>query len=46
MEKNTLRAISRVYGGGKALSEGEANEIAERYGAWQGYWAHYLRAAT
>lgn len=45
MEKNTLAAISRVYGGGKTLSEGEAKEIAGRYGAWQGYWAHYLRAA-
>jgi DNA-3-methyladenine glycosylase II len=44
MEKNTLRAISRVYAGGKALSEEEAKEIAERYGAWRGYWAHYLRA--
>lgn len=44
MEKNTLRAISRVYGQGKALSEAEAKALAERYGAWQGYWAHYLRA--
>jgi DNA-3-methyladenine glycosylase II len=46
MEKRTLAAISRVYGGGKGLSEGEAKELAEGYGAWQGYWAHYLRAAT
>ncbi|HEY0068594.1 MAG TPA: DNA-3-methyladenine glycosylase 2 family protein [Chloroflexia bacterium] len=46
MEKHTLTAISRVYGGGKALSEAEAKELAGRYGAWQGYWAHYLRAAS
>lgn len=46
MEKNTLAAISRVYGGGGMLSEAEAKELAERYGAWQGYWAHYLRALT
>lgn len=45
MDKNTLAAISRVYGRGKSLSEREAREIAGRYGAWQGYWAHYLRAA-
>ncbi len=44
IEKNTLAAISRVYGGGKALSEREARELASRYGACQGYWAHYLRA--
>lgn len=46
MEKRTLAAISRVYGGGRMLSESEAKELAGRYGAWQGYWAHYLRAAT
>jgi DNA-3-methyladenine glycosylase II len=44
MEKNTLAAISRVYDQGKLLSEAEAKEIAEGYGVWQGYWAHYLRA--
>lgn len=44
MEKRTLAAISRVYGEGRMLSEAEAKELAERYGAWQGYWAHYLRA--
>jgi DNA-3-methyladenine glycosylase II len=44
MEKRTMSAISRVYGEGKMLSEGEAKALAERYGAWQGYWAHYLRA--
>jgi DNA-3-methyladenine glycosylase II len=45
MDKNTLAAISRVYGKGKSLSETEAKELAGRYGEWQGYWAHYLRAA-
>jgi DNA-3-methyladenine glycosylase II len=44
MEKNMLAAISRVYGGGRSLSEGEAKELASTYGGWQGYWAHYLRA--
>ena len=36
-------AASRVYG--CALSDAELVAIADRYGAWKGYWAHYLRVA-
>ena len=33
-------AARTVYG---ARSEGELRAVAERYGAWCGYWALYLR---
>jgi DNA-3-methyladenine glycosylase II len=36
-------AVSKIYGRGRALNDTEIQQIAERYGAWQGYWAHYLR---
>ncbi|MDQ6798364.1 MAG: DNA-3-methyladenine glycosylase 2 family protein [Actinomycetota bacterium] len=36
-------AASRVYG--RTLTDAEFAELAGRYGQWQGYWAHYLRAA-
>ncbi|GAA1886660.1 hypothetical protein [Actinomadura bangladeshensis] len=32
--------------GGRALTEARLRERAERYGPWQGYWAHYLRAGA
>lgn len=38
-----VRAASAVYG--RRLSDEEFRELAEGYGSWQGYWAHYLRAA-
>ncbi len=44
-EREFLAAVSRVYGDGKSLTAAEARRIAERYGPWQGYWAHYLRVA-
>jgi DNA-3-methyladenine glycosylase II len=37
------QAAARVYG--RALSDAELAAIADRYGAWKGYWAHYLRVA-
>lgn len=37
------QAAARVYG--RALSAAELEAVAERYGAWKGYWAHYLRVA-
>ncbi|CNF90126.1 diguanylate cyclase [Mycobacterium tuberculosis] len=43
VEKALLGAASRAYG--RALTEARLRELAERYGPWQGYWAHYLRAA-
>jgi len=42
-ERRLLEAARRIYG--RDLSEEGLHRIAEGYGAWQGYWAHYLRAA-
>ncbi len=36
-------AAGRVYG--RTLNNAEFGELAGRYGTWQGYWAHYVRAA-
>ncbi|WP_207938908.1 DNA-3-methyladenine glycosylase family protein [Actinomadura darangshiensis] len=44
VEKALLGAASRAYG--RALTEAGLRKLAERYGPWQGYWAHYLRAAA
>jgi DNA-3-methyladenine glycosylase II len=41
-DKELLRAAARVYG--QSVDETTLGRLAERYGAWQGYWAHYLRA--
>ena len=45
-EHRHAEAVSRVYGGGRPMTEEETRRIAEGYGPWQGYWAHYLRAAS
>jgi len=45
-EKRLIETVSRHYGRGRALNEQEVAEIAARYGPWQGYWAHYLRASA
>ncbi|HEX9371867.1 MAG TPA: hypothetical protein VF897_12715 [Roseiflexaceae bacterium] len=37
--------VSKLYGGSRQLSAAEIQRIAEGYGAWQGYWAHYVRVA-
>jgi DNA-3-methyladenine glycosylase II len=44
-EKRILQAASRVYNNGLELTSTEVEKLGERYGAWKGYWAHYLRAA-
>ncbi len=41
--RELLRAAEGVYGD---ISFEELRAVAERYGPWQGYWAHYLRAAA
>lgn len=41
-----LPAISEVYTGGLAIARGSARELAEGYGWYQGYWAHYLKSAV
>lgn len=42
-EAELLRAASRRYG--VEVDAEQAVRIAEPYGRWRGYWAHYLRAA-
>lgn len=37
-------AASKVYG--KDLSTEDIHKITEKYGPWQGYWAHYIRAVA
>ena len=37
--------VSRLYLHGQPATEAEIARIATPYGAYQGYWAHYLRAA-
>ena len=38
-----LDAVSSVYTQGLTISQGSARELAERYGWYQGLWAHYLK---
>jgi DNA-3-methyladenine glycosylase II len=45
-ETRLVEAASKVYGHGKELGREELKRLAERYGPWQGYWAHYLRVGT
>ncbi|MFG1681552.1 DNA-3-methyladenine glycosylase family protein [Nonomuraea sp. NPDC049269] len=42
IDRELVRSAARVYG--RQLSEDELRGLAGRYGSWQGYWAHYLRA--
>lgn len=44
-EWRLAEAASRVYNNGKRMTPEAIQRLAEQYGAWQGYWAHYLRAA-
>jgi DNA-3-methyladenine glycosylase II len=45
-ETRLLEAASKVYGHGTELGREELKSLAERYGIWQGYWAHYLRVGN
>jgi DNA-3-methyladenine glycosylase II len=44
-EKRLAAAAGRLYNGGPPLSEAALGRLAERYGPWRGYWAHYVRVA-
>ena len=44
-EARLSAAVSKLYGHGRTLSDQAIHDIARRYEAWQGYWAHYLRVA-
>jgi DNA-3-methyladenine glycosylase II len=41
-----LEAIAKVYTQGFEISAGNARELAERYGWYQGLWAHYVKTAA
>ncbi len=41
-EGRLLEAVRKVYG--RDLSEQQVLDLGARYGAYQGYWSHYLRA--
>src|SRR6266852_6824717 len=41
-----LEAASRAYGHGEELSRDDLKRLADKYGLWQGYWAHYIRVAS
>lgn len=43
-EERMLQAAARIYG--TAADNTAIERIAAQYGPWQGYWAHYLRAAA
>jgi len=44
-ERRLEEAAARCYNAGQPLSMPHLQRIADEYGAWQGYWAHYLRVA-
>jgi DNA-3-methyladenine glycosylase II len=43
-EKRLVEAASRVYG--EEMNREALQHLADKYGPWQGYWAHYLRVAS
>ena len=45
-EKRLFEVASKVYGPDQSLNNGGLQKLADRYGSWQGYWAHYLRVAA
>jgi DNA-3-methyladenine glycosylase II len=45
-ETRLIEAVSKVYGHGEELSRDDLKRLADKYGLWQGYWAHYIRVAS
>jgi DNA-3-methyladenine glycosylase II len=45
-ETKLIEAASKVYGHGEELSHRDLKRLADKYGQWQGYWAHYIRVAS
>jgi DNA-3-methyladenine glycosylase II len=45
-ETRLIEAASKVYGYGAEISREDLKRLADRYGPWQGYWAHYIRVAS
>ena len=49
VEDDLVKAVKNqisVYGHGIELGREELKRLADRYGYWQGYWAHYLRVGA
>jgi DNA-3-methyladenine glycosylase II len=45
-EKKIIGAASRLYGHGHDLTRDEVERIAQKYGPYKGYWAHYVRVGA
>jgi len=45
-EARLFEAASKVYGHGEELNRDDLKRLADTYGSWQGYWAHYIRFAS
>lgn len=44
IDESLRRSVASVYG--ESPTDAGLRALAARYGAWQGYWAHYLRAVS
>jgi DNA-3-methyladenine glycosylase II len=45
-ETRLFEAVSKVYSHGEVLNRDDLKRLADTYGSWQGYWAHYIRVAS
>jgi DNA-3-methyladenine glycosylase II len=45
-EARLFEAASKVYGHGEELNRDDLKRLADKYGLWQGYWAHYIRVIS
>lgn len=45
-EARLFEAASKVYGHGEELNRDDLKRLADKYGLWQGYWAHYIRVTS
>ena len=45
-ESRLFEAASKVYGHGEELNRDDLKRLADKYGLWQGYWAHYIRVTS
>ena len=45
-EKMMFETVSRLYKQGQEVTAEDVRQLAEPYGSYQGYWAHYLRIAS
>ena len=46
VDREPGKAASYIYNGGQPLTPGEMQNLLDRYGSMQGYWAFYIRNAT